>query len=762
MAFLSPGSDEIKVNPITLSFPRELEEAFLEDYFQKSLRHVRIALLLAMFFYGIFGVLDAWIAPDVKEKLWFIRYVVFVPFTFAVFLFSFSSHFKNFMQLCITSVILVAGFGIIEMILIAPYPGNYSYYTGLILVFIFGYTFFKLRFIYATIAGWMIVVAYECAAIWLNQTPIPVLLNNNFFFLTGNIIGMFACYSIEFYSRKDFVQTRLLEAEERKVKAANRELEKRVEERTVQLVDANKELRQEVAERKRAEEVARENEQRFRHLSENSPEIIYTLGNDGAFTYVNPAWEKVLGHKAAEVIGKYFIDFVPEEDAKKYVRLFKRIRDKKKTLTDVTGTFIHKDGSVRLFNLSGATNLDSEGNVKGMVGLLKDITEQQRLQTQLQQAQKMEAVGTLAGGIAHDFNNILSAIIGYSELTLLEVAEGTKVKQNLTEVLRASQRAKDLVKQILSFSRQNEEELKLVEVKVIIKEALKLLRASLPATIEIRQQIDPNAGIIEADPTQVHQLMMNLCTNSAAAMGEEGGLLEISLMKVDIDTPSTTMILDIEPGSYLRLSVHDTGHGMTPEVLERVFDPYFTTKEKGKGTGLGLAVVHGIVKRHRGGITLETTPGKGTAFHIYFPRVQQEIEAVETAEVRSLPRGHECILLVDDEEDLIEIGAQMLSHLGYEVETRSDGAEALEAFRAQPERFDLVITDMTMPNLTGDRLAKELVKIRPDIPIILCTGFSESISEQKAKEIGIREFSMKPFVMRDLAETTRRVLGREN
>jgi len=762
VAFLYPGSDEIKVNLITLSFPRELEEAFLEDYFQKSLRHVRIALLLAIFFYGIFGILDAWIAPDVKEKLWFIRYVVFVPFAFAVFLFSFSSHFKNFMQICLASVILVAGFGIIEMILIAPYPGNYSYYAGLILVFMFGYAFFKLRFIYATIAGWMIVVAYEWAAIWLNQTPIPVLLNNNFFFLTGNIIGMFACYSIEFYSRKDFVQTRLLEAKERKVKAANRELEKRVEERTVQLVDANKELRQEVAERKRAEEAARESGQRFRHLSENSPEIIYTLGYDGAFTYVNPVWEKILGHKVAEVTGKYFIDFVPEEDAKKYVRLFKRIRNKKETLMDVTGTFIHKDGSVRLFNLSGAANLDSEGKVTGMVGLLKDITEQQRLQTQLQQSQKMEAVGTLAGGIAHDFNNILSAIIGYSELTLLEVPGGTKVQQNLTEVLRASQRAKDLVKQILSFSRQNEEKLKLVEVKVIIKEALKLLRASLPATIEIRQQIDPNAGIIEADPTQIHQLMMNLCTNSAAAMCEEGGLLEISLMKVDIDALSTTMYLDIEPGSYLRLSVYDTGDGMTPEVLERVFDPYFTTKEKGKGTGLGLAVVHGIVKRHRGGITVETAPGKGTAFHIYFPRVQQEIEAVETAEVQSLPRGHECILLVDDEEDLIEIGAQMLSHLGYEVATRSDGAEALEAFRAQPERFDLVITDMTMPNLTGDRLAKELIKIRPDIPIILCTGFSERISEQKAKEIGIREFSMKPFVMRDLAETTRRVLGREN
>jgi CheY-like chemotaxis protein len=318
------------------------------------------------------------------------------------------------------------------------------------------------------------------------------------------------------------------------------------------------------------------------------------------------------------------------------------------------------------------------------------------------------------------------------------------------------------VKQILSFSRQSEKELKPVEIRVIIKEAMKLLRASLPATIKIRQQIDQYAGIIEGDPTQIHQLLMNLCTNSAAAMCEEGGLLEISLMKVEIDAPSTGMYLDIEPGHYLRLSVRDNGHGMSPEVLKRVFDPYFTTKEKGKGTGLGLAVVHGIVKSHRGGITIDTTPGKGTAFHVYFPRIEQEIEAAKTESSQSLPKGHECILLVDDEEDLVEIGAQMLSHLGYEVATRSDGAEALKVFRAQPERFDLVITDMTMPNLTGDRLAKELMKIRPDIPIILCTGFSENISEQKAKEIGIRELSMKPLVMRDLAMTTRRVLGSKN
>ena len=339
------ATDEIKVNLFTLSFPGQLEKDFLDQYFQNSLRHVRIAFLLAIFLYGIFGILDAWIVPEVKQTLWFIRYGVFVPFVFAVFLFSFSGYFKKYWQLCLTAVILVAGFGIILMTLIAPYPGNYSYYAGLILVFVFGYTFFKLRFIWATLAGWMIVIAYECAAIWLSQTPIQVLLNNNFFFLAGNIVGMFACYSIEFYSRKDFMQARLLEAEKRKAKASNRELEKRVEERTAQLLNANMELRQEDAERKRAEDAARESEQRFRNLSENSPEIIYTLGYDGAFTYVNPAWEKVLGHKITEVAGKYFIDFAKEGDTGKYTRLFKRIRDKKQTLIDVTGTLVHKDES---------------------------------------------------------------------------------------------------------------------------------------------------------------------------------------------------------------------------------------------------------------------------------------------------------------------------------------------------------------------------------------------------------------------------------
>ncbi|MBW1789908.1 MAG: PAS domain S-box protein, partial [Deltaproteobacteria bacterium] len=361
-----------------------------------------MAILMAIFFYGIFGFLDVWLVPEVKNKLWFIRYAVFVPFALAVFLLSFYKHFNKLMQFCAAAVVLLAGLGIVAMVLIAPPPGNYSYYAGLILVLFFGYTFFKLRFIWATVVGWTIVIVYELAAIGLAHTPMSILVNNNFFFLAGNFIGMVACYSIEFSSRKDFLQVRLLETEREKVKAANRELEKRVMDRTSELAAANKELRQEIIEHRQTEAALRGSEQRFRSLTENSPEIIYTLDQEGAFSYVNPAWEQVLGHKTEEVFGKYFVHFTKEEDARQYVRFFKRIRDGKETLINLTGILVNKDGTDRHFILSGAPNLDAEGRNIGMVGLLKDITEQHILQAQLQQAQKMAHLGNWEIDFSYD------------------------------------------------------------------------------------------------------------------------------------------------------------------------------------------------------------------------------------------------------------------------------------------------------------------------------------------------------------------------
>jgi PAS domain S-box-containing protein len=429
--------------------------------------------------------------------------------------------------------------------------------------------------------------------------------------------------------------------------------------------------------------------------------------------------------------------------------------------------YVKKDGEIIWVNMIAAITKDETGKPLHALVMAEDITEvkmaeenRQHLEGQLRQAQKMEAIGTLAGGIAHDFNNILGAIIGYSEMAIYDTEEGSMVRHNMEQVLRAGHRAKDLVKQILAFSRKSEQDKKIILITPIIKEVLKLLRASLPTTIEIRQHFEPNLGAIFADPTQIHQVIMNLGTNSAHAMEKTGGLLDVKLLNVDLGPEDAAKFGELEPGRYVGLVVNDTGHGIDAANLERIFEPYFTTKTKEKGTGMGLAVVHGIVKGHNGGIKVISKPGKGTSFEILFPRTASEMQ-FDTVQLKALPTGGERILFVDDEETLIDLGENMLAKLGYHVVTRTSPIEAKEAFKANPVKFDLVISDMTMPNMTGDILAKELMKIRPDIPIIICTGFSEQISAEKVKAIGISGFLMKPLTIRELARTVRSVLDQK-
>ncbi len=391
--------------------------------------------------------------------------------------------------------------------------------------------------------------------------------------------------------------------------------------------------------------------------------------------------------------------------------------------------------------------------------LIKELEEEKlNAEAQLQQAQKMEAIGTLAGGIAHDFNNILGAIMGYSELIKMKLPEESDLISDLDQVIRAGERARDLVRQILTVARQQRQEQRPIQIRYIINEALNLLKATLPSTIEIREDLAKDAGIVNADPTQVHQVIMNLCTNAGHAMQEDGGVLTVELANVEIDDLSASKHLDLDAGSYLRLTVSDTGYGMTSEIMERIFDPYFTTKDTGEGTGLGLSVAQGIVKAHGGTITVYSEPGIGTTFHVYLPVIQEAERAEKEESEAPLPTGNERILFIDDEQVLVEIGSQMLERLGYEVVTKRSSVQALELFRAEPDRFDLVITDMTMPEMTGDKLAQKFMKIRPDIPVILCTGHSKQISEQKAKEIGIRAFIMKPILRRTIAETIREAL----
>ena len=407
---------------------------------------------------------------------------------------------------------------------------------------------------------------------------------------------------------------------------------------------------------------------------------------------------------------------------------------------------------------------DSAGQPETMVGIVLDTSdkkesdaERERLELKLQQAQKMEAIGTLAGGIAHDFNNILGAILGYAQLTQMQTSGDPRVQGYVENIFKASERAKGLVEQILTFTRQGKSQKVPSDIAIVLKEVVKLLRATIPSTIEIVQRIPSNLGTIMADQTQIHQVLMNLCTNAAHAMETKGGTLTVALESLAIKANPAAAGDDLAPGRYLKLSVGDTGTGMDKEVLDRIFDPYYTTKSVGEGTGMGLATVHGIVNDHGGRIFVESKPGAGSVFNVFFP-VLEDPAASSPSNTAEYPRGTERVLFVDDEELLVEVGVEMLKDLGYDAVGVTRPDRALELFGKQPDAFDLVITDMTMPGMTGDQMALEMMRQRPQIPVIICTGFSKRLSAALKASTGIRAFLMKPVTVRELSHTVRGVL----
>jgi phosphate/phosphite/phosphonate ABC transporter binding protein len=511
-----------------------------------------------------------------------------------------------------------------------------------------------------------------------------------------------------------------------------------------------------ITERKQAEETLRRNEERFRSLIENGLDIITILEADGAIRYQSPSIERVLGYKPEELIGRTGFELIHPEDVW-------RIRTELDELIQTPGAvkyveyrYRHKDGSWAVLEGVGK-NLLQDSAVAGVVINSRDITGRKHLEGRLRQSQKMEAIGTLAGGIAHDFNNILGIILGYAEMALMEVAESSTARDALRQILKANHRARDLVKQILAFSRSGEQERTAIQLGLVIKEAMKLLRASIPTTIEISQEV-VSERVVLADPTQIHQIVMNLCANASHAMRNNGGTLGISLNDVQHDSTAGTCNLDLQNGPYVKITVRDTGQGMDPLTMERIFEPYFTTKGPGEGTGLGLAVVHGIVKSLGGALDVHSQVGEGTTFHVYLPTLDAPGSILEEGSGTDLPVGKEHILLIDDERELLEIGDAMLTRLGYRVTTRTSAVEALELFRNKQGAFDLIISDQTMPNLTGTELAEQCRRIRPGFPVILCTGYSEGISEEGARERGIGALLMKPVAAEDLATAIRKVL----
>jgi signal transduction histidine kinase/ActR/RegA family two-component response regulator len=638
---LTSGSHEsLSINYLTLSFTGDLsqyEKDFQEDYFIRSLDPFRFSLILSMIFYGAFAFLDAIAVPTLKEVFWFIRFGIVFPLLIGVYILSYSKPFKKYMQFVISCIMFITSFGIIIMIIYTAQVGNYSYYAGLILIFIFGYTFIRARFIYAVIAGWSVVITYEISAIWLSHTPVTILVNNNFFFISANFIGMFISYFLELSARKEFYMRILLEQEKENVKTANNALEIRVQERTTQLLNANADLKKEI------------------------------------------------------------------EIRQKFER------------------------------------------------------ERAELEKQLFQLQKMETIGTLAGGIAHDFNNILTPILGYTDMAREELPEESNLRFDIEQINNAALRGKDLVQQILTFSREVDFNKKPIQLQPIVSETLNLLKASLPPSVVIKQYLDPKIGTVLADPTHIHQIVMNLCTNANHAMMKTGGTLEVKLDAVKIDHKSSEKVPNLKNGDYIRLIISDTGYGMDIKTKERIFEPFFTRKEVGSGSGLGLSVVHGIINNYGGAIVVDSTPGKGTSFTIYLPKYGADALNSNKSDKKPI-KGDEHILFVDDEPEITFMGKKMLENLGYKVSIKSDSLSALEEFKKNPMKYSLLVTDQSMPNITGTELVLLMKEIRPGLKAIIITGFADNLSEEELSRSGISEVILKPMRLDDFSKVIRRVL----
>ncbi|MBU4261950.1 MAG: response regulator [Proteobacteria bacterium] len=513
-----------------------------------------------------------------------------------------------------------------------------------------------------------------------------------------------------------------------------------------------------ITDRKQGEEERR----RLTTVMEQAADSIVITDKRAIIQYVNPSFEKITGYTAAEAIGKNpRILQSGSHNAQFYRQMWSTL-----SRGEVwRGHFINKkkDGSLFDEEASITPVLNDAGKIVNYVALKRDVTDQKKLEEKLHHAQTMEAIGTLAGGIAHDFNNILTAILGYAELVFEQLPAGSRLRMNQEQVLKAGGRAKELVRQILTFSRQRRQERIPVLIHLVVKEAIKLLRASIPSIIEIKDDIDPKTGMVLIDPTQLHQIVMNLCTNAYHSMRESGGVLGVRLDvrrfgKDDLKIMNFSLV----PGTYVRLEVSDTGCGMNKQILEKIFEPYFTTKKSREGTGLGLSIVHGIVKSCEGDISVYSEPGKGTTFCVYLPQILNEGLPAITVGKEECPRGTEKIMIVDDEEAIVNIEQQMLKILGYQTYSFTNSQELLQVFQSSPGDFDLIITDMTMPAMTGAELSQRLLAIRPDIPIILCTGYSEWIDKEKAAALGIKEYLMKPVGKKDLALAVRKVLDGNN
>lgn len=524
----------------------------------------------------------------------------------------------------------------------------------------------------------------------------------------------------------------------------------------------NEQLQNEITQRKKIEKALQENESFLTTLIDRIPIPVFYKDDHCRYLGANNAFETFLGKPKEAIIGKTVFDISPPEHASVY-----HLKDQE-LLTNggiqEYETAVQNDkGEIRQVIFNKAIFKNAQGEVGGLIGTILDITERrqseeerEKIQLQLAQSQKMESIGNLAGGIAHDFNNILSSILGFSDLALRQVETGSPIKDDLKEIQAAGIRAKDLVKQILTFARKSEDIIKPVSVSMIAREALKLIRSSIPTTIEIIDNINSQKQVM-GNPTQIHQIFMNLFTNAAHAMDDAGGILNVDVVDITLKSALFRSGVFIRSGNYIKIEIADTGIGISEDAIKFIYEPYFTTKEQGEGTGLGLAVVHGIIDNCGGKIVVESELEKGTRFIAYLPYMEK-VDKEKIVPNLTLPTGHEKILFIDDEPQIVKMGYRVLSRLGYTIETCTSSVKALELFQADPGTYDLIISDMTMPKLTGYQLAQQMLETKPDAKIILCTGYSSKLNDQNIKTLGVKALLVKPVTNEKLATIIRKVL----
>lgn len=526
---------------------------------------------------------------------------------------------------------------------------------------------------------------------------------------------------------------------EKAILAMNQNLESLVWERTQKIVDSEQKLKK--------------SEENYQDLYDNAPDMFASVdAGTGRVIECNQTLCKAVGKSKEEIIGNKIFDLYHPDSRLDALDAFATFRDTGKVV-DKNTSLIRSDGSPLAVSLNVSAVRDEDGTILYSRSSWRDVTNIKKMEAELRQSQKMEAIGTLAGGIAHDFNNILASILGYTELALEEVENGTQLHDNLQEVLTAGNRAKGLVKQILTFARQTEENVSPLDIEPIVTELVKFIRSSIPSTISIESSVE-STSLVMANPSQIHQILMNLCTNSAHAMEEHGGRLRLHVQDATIEQDSQLLRNGGRPGDYLQITVADTGTGIKTDIIQSIFEPYFTTKEVGKGTGVGLAVVHGIVKDYNGFIDVHSVVGSGTTIDIYLPTTKED-EVISSSESYPAIGGDETILVVDDEGPLAQMQSRILEQLGYSVIVCTDSFEALSVFRNDPQKIDALVTDMTMPGLTGDKLAKACQKIRPGLVTIICTGYSEVVATKNAAALGVLAVVQKPIVKGELARVLR-------